>query len=35
MAYADDTTFYFKEEKSVMELMNNFVIFSIFFGLKP
>ena len=30
MAYADDTTFYFKEEKSVMELMNNCYLFDIF-----
>ena len=33
-AYADDTTFFFKDTKSVIELMNIFDIFSKFSGLK-
>ena len=34
-AYADDTTFFLKDEKSVIELMKTFDIFSTFSGLKP
>ena len=34
-AYADDATFFLKDEKSVVELMKTFDIFSTFFGLKP
>ena len=34
-AYADDTTFFLKDEKSVIELMKIFDIFSTFSGLKP
>ena len=34
-AYADDTTFFLKDKKSVIELMNIFDIFSKFSGLKP
>ena len=34
-AYADDTTFFLKDEKSVVELMNIFDTFSKFSGLKP
>ena len=34
-AYADDTTFFLKDKKSVKELMKTFDIFSTFFGLKP
>ena len=34
-AYADDTTFFLKDEKSVTELMKTFDIFSTFSGLKP
>ena len=34
-AYADDTTFFLKDEKSVIELMKTVDIFSIFSGLKP
>ena len=33
-AYADDTTFFLKDEKSVIELMKTFDIFSIFSGFK-
>ena len=33
-AYADDTTFFLKDEKSVIELMKTFDIFSTFSGLK-
>ena len=33
-AYADETTFFLKDEKSVMELMKTFNIFSTFSGLK-
>ena len=33
--YADDTTFFFKDAKSVIELMNIFDTFSKFSGLKP
>ena len=33
-AYADDTTFFFKDTKSVIELMNIFDAFSKFSGLK-
>ena len=34
-AYADDTTFFLKDEKSVIELMKTLDIFSTFSGLKP
>ena len=34
-AYADDTTFFLKDTKSVIELMNIFDTFSKFSGLKP
>ena len=34
-AYADDTTFFLKDKKSVKELMKTFDIFSTFSGLKP
>ena len=34
-AYANGTTLFFKDEKSVMELMKTFDIFSTFSGLKP
>ena len=34
-AYADDTKFFLKGKKSVVELMKTFDIFSIFSGLKP
>ena len=34
-AYADDTTFFLKEEKAVIEFMKTFDIFLIFSGLKP
>ena len=34
-AYADDTTFFLIDERSVIELMKSFDIFSIFSGLKP
>ena len=34
-AYADDTTFFLKDEKSVIVLMKTFDIFSTFSGLKP
>ena len=34
-AYADDTTFFLKDKKSVKELMNIFDTFSRFSGLKP
>ena len=34
-AYADDTTFFLKDEKSVIELIKTFDIFSTFSGLKP
>ena len=34
-AYADDTTFFLKDEKSVIEVMKTFDIFSTFSGLKP
>ena len=34
-AYAEDTTFFLKDEKSVIELMKTFDTFSIFSGLKP
>ena len=34
-AYADDTTFFLKDTKSVIELMNIFNTFSKFSGLKP
>ena len=34
-AYADDTTFFLKEKKSVIELMKTFDIFLTFSGLKP
>ena len=34
-AYADDTTFFLKDKKSVIELMNNFDTLSKFSGLKP
>ena len=34
-AYADDTTFFLKDKKSVIELMKTFDIFSTFSGLKP
>ena len=34
-AYADDTTFFLRDEKSVIELMKTVDIFSIFSGLKP
>ena len=33
--YADDTTFFLKDEKSVIELMKTFDIFSTISGLKP
>ena len=35
IAYADDTTFFLKDTKSVIELMNIFDTFSKFSGLKP
>ena len=34
-AYADNTTFFLKDKKSVVELMNIFYTFSEFSGLKP
>ena len=34
-AYADDTTFFLKDTKPVIELMNIFDTFSKFSGLKP
>ena len=34
-AYADNTTFFLKDEKSVIELMKTFNVFSTFSGLKP
>ena len=34
-AYADDATFFLKDEKSVIESMKTFDIFSTFSGLKP
>ena len=34
-AYADDTTFFLKEKKNVIELMKTFDIFLTFSGLKP
>ena len=34
-ACVDDATFFLKDEKSVIELIKNFAIFSIFSGLKP
>ena len=34
-AYADDTTFFLKDKKSVIDLMNIFDTFSKFSGLKP
>ena len=34
-AYADDTTFFLKDEKSIIELMKTFDIFLTFSGLKP
>ena len=34
-AYADDTTFFLKEEKSVIELIKTFDIFSTFSEVKP
>ena len=34
-AYADDTSFFLKDEGSVKKLMNIFDTFSIYFGLKP
>ena len=34
-AYVDDTTFFLKDTKSVIELMNIFDTFSKFFGLRP
>ena len=34
-AYADDTTFFLKDEKAVIEFMKTFGIFLIFSGLKP
>ena len=34
-AYADDTTFFLKDKKSVVELMNTFDTFSKLSGLKP
>ena len=34
-AYADETTFFLKDTKSVIELMNIFDTFSKFSGLKP
>ena len=34
-AYADDTTYFLKDEKSVIDLMKTFDIFSTFYGLKP
>ena len=33
--YADDTTFFLKDEKSVIELMKTFDFISTFSGLKP
>ena len=33
-AYADDTTFFLKDEKSVIELMKTFDIFLTFSGLR-
>ena len=33
--YVDDTTFFLKDEKSVIELMKTFDIFLTFSGLKP
>ena len=33
--YADDTTFFLRDEKSVIELMKTFDIFSTISGLKP
>ena len=34
-AYADDTTFFLKEKKNVIELMKTFDIFLTFSGIKP
>ena len=34
-AYADDTTFFLKDKKSITELMNELNTFSKFSGLKP
>ena len=34
-AYADDTTFFLDDQKSVRELMKTFKLFSKFSGLKP
>ena len=34
-AYVDETSFFPKDEKSVIELMKTFDIFSTFSGLKP
>ena len=34
-AYADDTTFFLKDEKSLIELMKTFDIFPTYSGLKP
>ena len=35
IAYADDTTFFLKDKKSLIEVMKVFDIFSSFSGLKP
>ena len=35
IAYADDTIFFLKDRKSILELMNDFNTFSNFSGLKP
>ena len=35
IAYADDTTFFLKDRKSIIELINEFNTFSNFSGLKP
>ena len=34
-AYADDTTFFLNDQKSIRELMKTFKLFSKFSGLKP
>ena len=34
-AYADDTTFFLRDQKSIIELMKTFDMFSTFCGLKP
>ena len=34
-AYADNTTFFLKDRKSIIELMSDFNTFSRFSGLKP